>query len=229
MTAVTAKGSAWPVLAGTLALLAALALGFWLVGPLRGVATAAFDGDGALVRSRTEALGAAGALVLLALVLAHAAIPYPAELTTAAAGYVYGFGLGATLMMVSWFLTALLAYELAREVGRPVARRLIGEGRLAKAQAWVDRGGATGLIAARFVPLIPFNTVCYAAGITGVPRPRYAWTTAIGIAPFCVVVTYLGSRLQTMGLTDWRLWLLVGVLVALLLACHRFLEPDRQG
>jgi len=131
--------------------------------------------------------------------------------------------------MVSWFLTALLAYELAREVGRPVARRLIGEGRLAKAQAWVDRGGATGLIAARFVPLIPFNAVCYAAGITGVPRPRYAWTTAIGIAPFCVVVTYLGSRLQTTSLTDWRLWLLVGVLVALLLACHRFLEPDRQG
>jgi len=225
MTAVTAKGSAWPVLAATLALLAALGLAFWLVDPLNGVASAALSGDGGLVRSRTQALGAAGAFVLLALVLAHAAIPYPAELTTAAAGYVYGFGLGAALMMVSWFLTALLAYELAREVGRPVARRLIGQRRLDRAEAWVDRGGSTGLIAARFVPLIPFNAVCYAAGITGVARPRYAWTTAIGIAPFCLVVTYLGSRLQTTSLTDWRLWLLVAALLAALLACHRFLTP----
>jgi len=225
MTAITAKAPAWPVLAATLALLAALALAFWLVEPLNGVASAAFDGDGALVRSRTHALGAAGALVLLLLVLAHAAIPYPSEITTAAAGYVYGFGLGFGLMMVSWFLTALLAYELAREVGRPAARRLIGERRLARAQEFVDRGGPTGLIASRFVPLIPFNAVCYAAGITGVPRPRYAWTTAIGITPFCLVVTYLGSRLQTVGLTDWRLWLMVAVLLALLLACHRFLKP----
>jgi uncharacterized membrane protein YdjX (TVP38/TMEM64 family) len=150
-------------------------------------------------------------------------IPYPAELTTAAAGYVYGFGLGLGLMMVSWFLTALLAYELARGPGRRVTRRIVGARRLATAERYVDRGGPTGLIAARFVPLIPFNAVCYAAGITGVARPRYAWTTAIGIAPFCIVVTYLGSRLQTVSPTDWRLWLLAVVLLTALLLAHRLL------
>jgi uncharacterized membrane protein YdjX (TVP38/TMEM64 family) len=223
MTAITAKGSSWPLLVATVALLASLALAFWFVDPLRSVLTAAIDGDGALVRSRTQALGAAGALVLLALVLTHAVIPYPAELTTAAAGYVYGFGLGFGLMMVSWFLTALLAYELARGPGRRVTRRIVGARRLATAERYVDRGGPTGLIAARFVPLIPFNAVCYAAGITGVARPRYAWTTAIGIAPFCVVVTYLGSRLQTVSPTDWRLWLLAVVLLTALLLAHRLL------
>src|ERR1044072_6160190 len=114
MTAITAKSSAWPVLALTLAFLAALPLAFWLVDPLRDVATAAFDGDGGLVRSRTQALGAAGALVLLALVLAHAVIPYPAELTTAAAGYVYGFGPGVALLMGSRFLPALPPSRPAR-------------------------------------------------------------------------------------------------------------------
>ena len=215
------------MVAATVALLVALVLGFWLVEPLRSVATAAIDGDGALVRSRTEALGAAGALVLLALVLAHAVVPYPAELTTAAAGYVYGFGLGWALMMVSWFLTALLAYELARGVGRRATRRVLGPRRLEKAEAWVQRGGATGLIAARFLPLIPFNAVCYAAGITEVPRPRYAWTTIIGIAPFCLVVAYLGSRLQTVSLTDWRMWALVVGLLALLFLAHRLVPTPR--
>ena len=190
--------------------------------------TAALDGDGGLVRSRTQALGAAGALVLFALVLAHAVIPYPSEITTAAAGYVYGFGLGFGLMMVSWFLTALLAYELARGPGRQLTRRVIGARRLAKAERYVARGGATGLIAARFVPLIPFNAVCYAAGITGVARPRYAWTTAIGIAPFCIVVTYLGARLQTVSPTDWRLWLITIVLLTALLLVHRLLPSPRD-
>jgi uncharacterized membrane protein YdjX (TVP38/TMEM64 family) len=202
-------------------LVVALALSFWLVDPLRDVATAAFDGNGELVRSRTQALGATGALVLLALVLTHAVIPYPAELTTAAAGYVYGFGPGYALMMVSWFLTALLAYELARGPGRRVTRRVIGARRLDKAELWVARGGATGLIAARFLPLIPFNAACYAAGITEVPRARYAWTTAVGIAPFCLAVTYLGSRLQTVSLSDWRLWAVVAGLMGLLFVVHR--------
>jgi uncharacterized membrane protein YdjX (TVP38/TMEM64 family) len=223
MTAITAKGSTWPLLIATLAFVVALALAFWLVDPLRGVMTAAIDGEGALVRSRTQALGAAGALVLFALVLAHALIPYPAEISTAAAGYVYGFGLGCGLMMVSWFLTALLAYELARGPGRQVTRRVIGARRLAKAERYVDRGGPTGLIAARFVPLIPFNAVCYAAGITGVARPRYAWTTAIGIAPFCIIVTYLGARLQTVSPTDWRLWLITAGLLGALLLAHKLL------
>jgi uncharacterized membrane protein YdjX (TVP38/TMEM64 family) len=229
MTAITAKGSTWPLLLATLAFLAALGLAFWFVDPLRDILTAAIEGEGALVRSRTQELGAAGALVLFALVLSHAVIPYPAEITTAAAGYVYGFALGLGLMMISWFVTALLAYELAHGPGRRITRRVIGARRLAKAERYVARGGPTGLIAARFVPLIPFNAVCYAAGITHVPRPRYAWTTAIGIAPFCIVVTYLGSRLQTVSPTDWRLWALAVGLLSLLMLAHRLLpSPDES-
>jgi uncharacterized membrane protein YdjX (TVP38/TMEM64 family) len=221
MTTTTAKSSPWPLLAATATLLGVLLAAFLLVDSLHDVATAAFDGDGALVRSRTQALGAAGALVLLALVLTHAVIPYPAEITTAAAGYVYGFAVGFGLMMLSWFLTALLAYELARGPGRQVTRRVIGARRLAAAERFVARGGPTGLIAARFLPLIPFNAVCYVAGITGVARPRYAWTTIVGIAPFCIAVTYLGSRLQSVSLTDWRLWAVAAGLLALLFLAHR--------
>jgi len=228
MTAITAKSSTWPLLLVTLAFLAALVLAFWLVDPLREIVTAAIDGEGALVRSRTQALGAIGALVLFALVLAHAVIPYPAEIATAAAGYVYGFWAGLALMMVGWFLCALLAYELARGPVRRLTRRVIGAGRLEAAERYVDRGGPTGLIAVRFVPLIPFNAICYAAGLTEVARPRYAWTTLVGIAPFCIIVTYLGSRLQTASLTDWRLWALTAGLLAVLMLAHRLL-PAPEG
>jgi len=41
-------------------------------------------------------------------------------------------------------------------------------------------------------------------------------------------VTYLGSRLQTVSLTDWRLWALVAGLLALLFLAHR-LVPAPAG
>jgi len=67
MTAATpAKCSAWPLLVATAALLAALVLAFLLVDSLRDVATAAIGGDGALVRSQTQELGAVGVLALRA-------------------------------------------------------------------------------------------------------------------------------------------------------------------
>lgn len=213
---------------GTLVLLAGLALAFWLVGPLRDVAAAALDGDGGLVRSRMQALGAAGALVLVALILAHAVIPYPAEVATAAAGYLYGFALATPLMLTSWLLTALIAYALARAMGRPAVRRLIGPRRLAAAERLAARGGATGLLAARLIPIIPFNAVCYAAGIAQVPLGRYVWTTVVGIAPLTLTVTYLGSRLQTTDLTDPRLWLPSGALLIILLAA-RYLRRERSA
>jgi uncharacterized membrane protein YdjX (TVP38/TMEM64 family) len=126
------------------------------------------------------------------------------------------------MMIVFWLLSALLAYWLAERFGRPLARRLIGKDRLARAEKLVDRGGAGVLLSLRVIPLIPFNAICYAAGITRVPLGRYAWTTVVGILPLTVLVTYLGSRLRSPDFTDPRIWLLIVVIVGTVIAGSRF-------
>jgi uncharacterized membrane protein YdjX (TVP38/TMEM64 family) len=161
-------------------------------------------------------------LVLLAVILSHAIVPFPTELVTGAAGYVYGFWGALPMLLVFWLLSALLAYWLAERFGRPLARRLIGEERLARAERLVARGGSGALLSMRVIPLIPFNAISYAAGITRVPIVRFAWTTVVGILPLTVFVAYLGSRLRSPDFTDPRIWLLIVLIVGTVIAGSRF-------
>src|SRR3954468_20042498 len=121
----------------------------------RAIVDATLDGDSRALRRELLDLGVGGVLVLLAVVLAHAIVPFPAELVIGAAGFVYGFWVALPLMLVFWLLSALLAYWLAERFGRPLARRLIGERRLARAEALVDRGGGGVPLSARGDPLNP--------------------------------------------------------------------------
>jgi uncharacterized membrane protein YdjX (TVP38/TMEM64 family) len=183
----------------------------------RTIVGVALDVDADAVRRQLLDLGALGPVLLSLAILAHAVVPYPAGLVTASAGYVYGFTAAAPILVASWVASALLAYWLARLAGRPLTQRVIGTDRLASAECLVERGGATALIAVRLVPLIPFNAVCYAAGLARAPLRRYAWTTLVGLTPFALTVTYLGSRMQDPSGTDWRLWLAGGTALGLLL------------
>jgi uncharacterized membrane protein YdjX (TVP38/TMEM64 family) len=188
----------------------------------RHIVEATFDGDSRELRRELRALGVAGVLVMLAVILSHAIVPFPSELVTGAAGFVYGFWAALPMLLFFWLLSALLAYWLAERFGRPLATRLIGADRLARAESLLERGGASALLSMRLIPLIPFNAICYAAGIARVPLARFSWTTVVGITPLTVLVAYLGSRLRSPDFTDPRIWLLVVVTVATVIGASRF-------
>jgi uncharacterized membrane protein YdjX (TVP38/TMEM64 family) len=193
------------------------------------IVDATLNGDSRELRRELLALGVGGVLVLLVVALSHAIVPFPTELVTAAAGFVYGFWLAVPLLLVCWLASALLAYWLAERFGRPLAARLVGARRLARAEELMDIGGAATLLALRLIPLIPFNAICYAAGITRVPLGRYAWTSVVGITPLTVLVAYLGSRLESPNFSDWRVWLLILAFVAIVVGGQVFERRLRSG
>jgi uncharacterized membrane protein YdjX (TVP38/TMEM64 family) len=195
----------------------------------RGVVDAIAHGDSRELRRLLLDLSVGGVAVLLVIALSHAIVPFPTELLTAAAGFVYGFWLAVPLMLVCWLASALLAYWLAERFGRPLAARLVGAQRLARAEHLMERGGAATLLALRLIPLIPFNAICYAAGITRVPLGRYAWTTVAGILPLTVLVAYLGSRLESPDFGDPRVWLLIIAFIAVVVAGQIFERRLRSG
>ncbi len=176
------------------------------VGPVRHALGAAAHGDVGGLRLQLRALGAAGVLVLVAIVLAHTVIPFPAEIPTAVAGFVYGFAIALPLMAASFLVSALAAYFLASWFGRPVARRLIGARRLDWVERAVGRGRVRTLLVLRLIPFVPFSLMCFVCGLGRVPVARYAWTTLAGMLPQLVLVTLVGSRLEHPRLTDPLLW-----------------------
>ena len=210
---------------GIIVVLVALAAG---TSEGRTIVSAVAHGNNRVLRRELLDLGVGGVLVLLAVILSHAILPFPTELVSAAAGYVYGFWGAMPMLLVFWTISAVLAYWLAERFGRPLARRLIGERKLAQAERFVRRSGVVPLISVRLIPFVPYNAVCYAAGIVRVPLPRFVWTTFVGIIPLTALVTYLGSRLKEPNFGDWRIWAAVAAFVAVAVAAQVLERKLRQ-
>jgi uncharacterized membrane protein YdjX (TVP38/TMEM64 family) len=198
-------------------LLAALVLA---VPALHHAAVAAIHGDTAEVRSQLDSLGLAGPLLILALALVHAFVFYPAEIVDAAAGFAYGFFPALALVMVGWVLSGLLCYAIGRSLARPLLDRWLGRERFERAEAAIERGGVTLLLAVRLLPIVPFSLLSYAAGAARVPIWRFVWTTVVGYLPITVLAVYFGTRLEGLSLTDPLVLGSAAALLGLLLAGH---------
>ena len=203
----------WLTLLGIAAFAALVAL----VPPLREGVASVLSGDAGRLRSELRDLGAGGALVLAGLMLVHAVIPFPSELLNAAAGFVYGFWLALPLVLAGWLLSALATYAIGRGAGRPLLLRLVGEARLDEGSRLIERGGRTGLLAARLIPVVPYSLVGYVSGAAEVPLWRFTWTTVVGSIPLCAAVVYLGGRLDSLSATDPGVLVAVGSFLALLI------------
>jgi uncharacterized membrane protein YdjX (TVP38/TMEM64 family) len=216
-------GGTWTGVAVTLGGIVIAAAITFAIPPLREAVGDAVSGGTSDVR---EDLGGdvGGALLVLWLAMVHVIVWYPAEILDAAAGYVFGFGLGFPIVMACWVISGLGAYAVGRHAARPVLYRIAGEERFQRVEELIHRGGATFLLAARLIPIMPFSLLGYVCGAARVPLLRFTWTTAIGYAPLTAYFTYLGSRLEGFSVDDPILWI-GGIGILLCLLAFRFLGP----
>jgi uncharacterized membrane protein YdjX (TVP38/TMEM64 family) len=191
-----------------------------LIPPLREAVIDAANGDTASVREDLRDLGAGGVLLVVGLAVIHSVVWYPAEILDLAAGFVYGFWAALPLIMASWLLNAVIAYEIGRHAARPLIYRLAGEERFWRAEHAIERGGITLLLAMRLIPIVPFSLFSYAAGAAHVPMPRFLWTTMVGYLPITVIFVYLGSQLEELSFTDPLVWAATLAVLAMLLAAR---------
>ena len=162
----------------TLAAIAVAAVLVVLIDPLRIALSYALHGDIDALQVQLQDLGVAGALVLVAIILVHAVVLFPAEIPNAVAGLVYGFAVALPLVLAAWVASGLIAYGLGAWIGRPLAVRIAGEERVATAEHVIGRGGAPALLMARLIPFVPFSLVGYIAGRR--PRARLALHVDVG-------------------------------------------------
>ncbi len=198
---------------------------------LRGAMSDAIHGDTAAVRDDLNG-NAAGALLVIWLALVHVVVWYPAEILDAAAGYVFGFGVGFPLVLGSWVLSGLASYAVGRHFARPLLYRIAGERRFLRMERLVHRGGALALLGVRLIPIMPFSLMGYVCGAARIPLWRFTWTTALGYAPITAYFTYVGSKLEGFSVEDPILWIGGGALILCIAAVRIVLPrlaPDSAG
>jgi uncharacterized membrane protein YdjX (TVP38/TMEM64 family) len=195
------------------------------VPELRHCVTLTLHGRFSEMRDYIKGLGFGGFMLLLGLMLGHAVVfIYPTEIITATAAYVYGFGAGFSFVVVGWLGCALISYALGRSVGKPLLQAVLGP-RFGRLERGIRGGGASLVISARLIPVVPFAFLGYAAGAARISVWRFSWASVVGYLPLTIAVCYLGSRAQTLSAGDPLVWaaalVLVGALTLDWYARHR--------
>ena len=186
----------------TAAVAACVALGFGLRSVEQAVARLDLSVEG--IERIAEAWGAWAPVASIALMILHSFVPFPAELIAIANGMLFGPLWGTVVTWIGAMLGAALAFALARRYGRPLVDRLVARQAWTRAEALHACCDARTLLLARFVPVISFNLINYAAGVLGVGWWRFLWTTGLGILPITVASVALGNQLTG---PMWDAWL----------------------
>ena len=191
----------------------------------------------------------AGGYPLVALLMAveSSIVPLPSELVIPPAAHLAvtsgrmslaGIVLAGTVG--SW-LGASLMYGAARFLGRPLIVRfgrylLLGDEKLARAEAWSAELGPYAVFAARLLPVVR-HLIGIPAGIVRFNYLRFSLATLAGSSIWCAVLCWVGVKagndaaLMQGDLKRLSLWLAGGVIALGLpywLLVHRVLHRARR-
>lgn len=148
-------------------------------------------------------------LIVVLMVAAIVATPIPSAPIALAAGAAYGHTFGTIYIVIGAELGALIAFGLARFLGRDVFARWMGD---KVHTGWL---GSQNLLtftvfASRLMPFISFDIVSYAAGLSPLHFWRFAVATLAGIIPASFVLAHFGNEAVS-GQPGRAAWAAIGL------------------
>lgn len=192
------------------AILAALAslgiglLGLWLVAP-----ALLTEARGLLEVERLEMLvdraGIWGPVLIVTLMtVAVVASPIPSAPIALAAGAAYGHLWGTVQIVIGAEFGALIAFGLARVLGRDALRRVFGD-RIDAGLLGSQTALTATVFASRLMPFVSFDMISYAAGLSRLHAWRFALATLTGIIPASFLLAHFGGEAVSgdLGRATW--------------------------
>ena len=161
------------------------------------------------------------------------ALAVPGLPLTLLGGAAFGLLRGVLWVTIGANLGANVAFLLARRLGRTSLQELLGS-RLASFDRVSVAAGFHGLLALRLLPVVPFNLLNYASGLTPIPWRDYALATGIGILPGTVVYVFFADALLQGSVAAraearWQALLAAAVLIAFSLITRWFLKRRQKS
>lgn len=153
-------------------------------------------------------------LYMLVIALAVVVSQLPGLPLTIAAGAIWGPFAAGVYSVIGGFIGGMIAYVLGRTLGRSAIAALTGKvvtfdtSRGERYLGWI-------ILVSRAIPVLSFDVISYAAGMTGLRVGIYATATFLGMIPSTFLLTYLGSSLV---LSPWIGLALSGLVAVLLVA-----------
>ncbi len=158
--------------------------------------------------------GTTGALLCIAVQFLQVVIAViPGEITSFAAGYVFGAWRGFLYSAIGVTLGSAFNFWFARVVGRPTLERLIGRDRLAK----IDRSLAgakskSAMFLLFLLPGLPKDLLCYVAGLSSMSILEFVVLSGLARSPALLASVLIGAGVSR---GDYRSLMAIALLALL--------------
>ena len=182
------------------------------------------------IEDEIQSWGALGVVASIGLMVMHSFVPFPAEFIAIANGMLFGAVWGILITWTGAMLGAFAAFGLARLLGRPFVERMVRKNDWQRIDGWAADHGWQVLLVSRFIPVIAFNLINYAAGLTQVSWLTFAWTTGVGILPVTILMVLVGHNIELMTWEAWLLLVACGIVLWLVIrASHSRISVWRRS
>jgi uncharacterized membrane protein YdjX (TVP38/TMEM64 family) len=161
---------------------------------------------------------AAPLLSMILMVFQAVAAPIPSFLITAANGIVFGIVWGTVISWTGAMFGALLAFYLAKWLGQGFVQMKSKEPRwLQRVEELSGEHGFMIVLVARLLPVVSFDLVSFAAGLSQMKLRSFLTATGIGMIPGTVVYTVVGHDLAHLDEYSNRLLIFSSILVVIMI------------
>jgi len=147
--------------------------------------------DPAALDAWVRGAGAWGPLLFIGSYVVATVVWFPGSLLTLAGGALFGPLWGTLYSLTGATLGASAAFAIARYLASGWVARRAG-GRMRQLIEGVEKEGWRFVAFVRLVPLLPFNLLNYALGLTRIRFAHYAIASFVCMLPGALAYTYLG-------------------------------------
>jgi len=148
-----------------------------------------------------QSAGPWGPVLMIVAYIVACLLFVPGSILTIGAGFIFGIPLGVATVSIGSTLGAGAAFLLSRTLLRGwVVRRIDTDPRFRALDQAVAKDGFKIVLFARLSPVLPFNFLNFAFGVTNVSLRDYMLASWIGMLPGALLYVYIGSAAKS--LTD---------------------------
>ena len=139
----------------------------------------------------------------------------PSAAIALASGAVYGHTWGTIYIIIGAWIGAVIAFSITRLLGNDALCRLSGRRIMIEqeqSQSWL----MWGVFVSRLIPVLPYDLISYAMGLTPLKLWRFSIATLIGVIPTSFFLAHVGGELAETDFSEMLSGMMTAGLVILL-------------
>lgn len=118
----------------------------------------------------------------------------PSSMLSIAAGMIFGPIIGFLLNMAGFFLSATIAFYLSRFLGKNFVDKLL-KGKVMSINSNLEKNGIKILFFIRFTPVIPFDPISYACGLSKMKYTDFITGSMAGVFFETLCYAFIGESI----------------------------------